>query len=127
MENQETKNKVERRDVDMFIMQKGKFFPEMQMKALREQLMTLDRDSFILITSAEYKEPMTMFLISIFLGCLGVDRFMLGQTGIGIGKLLTSLLCGVGLIWWLIDLFKISNDTKDFNYQKFQQVLAVNQ
>lgn len=127
MENTEETKKVERRDVDMFIMQKGKFFPEMQIKTLREQLLSLDYNQFILITSVEYKEPMTMLLISIFLGYLGVDRFILSQTGIGIGKLLTTLICGIGLVWWLIDLFKIGSDTKDFNYQKCQQMIAVNQ
>lgn len=126
MENNENANGVERRDVDMFIMQKGKYFPEMLMKQVREQLMGLDRDQFTLVTSVEYKEPMTMLLISIFLGYLGVDRFMLGQTGVGIGKLLTTLLCGIGFIWWLIDLFKISNDVRDFNYQKLQQMLTIN-
>lgn len=32
----------------------------------------------------EYKDPTTMLLISIFLGSIGVDRFMLGDTGMGV-------------------------------------------
>ncbi len=42
----------------------------------------------------------TAFLLSLFLGTLGVDRFYLGYTGLGIVKLLTGGGCGV---WALID------------------------
>lgn len=43
----------------------------------------------------------TVLLQSVFLGCLGVDRFCLGYSGLGVGKLIT--LGGVG-IWWFIDI-----------------------
>jgi TM2 domain-containing membrane protein YozV len=42
----------------------------------------------------------TAFLLSYFLGMLGVDRFYLGYTGLGILKLLT---CGGVLVWAVID------------------------
>ncbi|UAK38129.1 NINE protein [Gordonia bronchialis] len=51
------------------------------------------------------KEWMTTLLISFFLGGLGIDRFYLGQTGLGVGKLLTCGGCGV---WSLIDLILIA-------------------
>jgi TM2 domain-containing membrane protein YozV len=47
----------------------------------------------------------TMLLVSFFLGSLGIDRFMLGQTGLGIGKLFTFGGCGV---WALIDFILIA-------------------
>lgn len=46
----------------------------------------------------------TTWLLSYFLGTLGVDRFFLGHTGLGIAKLLTCGGCGV---WSLIDLILI--------------------
>jgi len=51
------------------------------------------------------KDYMTALLLSIFLGGLGIDRFYLGYTGLGIAKLLTLGGCG---IWSLIDLILIA-------------------
>ncbi len=51
------------------------------------------------------KDYLTALLLSIFLGGLGIDRFYLGYTGLGIAKLLTLGGCG---IWQLIDLILIA-------------------
>lgn len=47
----------------------------------------------------------TALLLSFFLGGLGVDRFYLGYTGLGVAKLLTIGGCG---IWSLIDFIMIA-------------------
>lgn len=44
-------------------------------------------------------------ILSILVGGLGIDRFYLGYTGLGVAKLLTGGGCGV---WWLIDLILIA-------------------
>jgi TM2 domain-containing membrane protein YozV len=48
-------------------------------------------------------------IMSILFGSLGVDRFIMGQVGIGILKLLTW--GGLG-IWWLIDVILIATKHK---------------
>ena len=50
------------------------------------------------------KDWLTAVLLSLFVGVLGIDRFYLGYTGLGIVKLIT---CGGLGIWALIDLILI--------------------
>lgn len=47
----------------------------------------------------------TTLILSILLGGLGVDRFYLGYTKLGILKLITLGGCG---IWSIIDIIKIA-------------------
>ena len=61
-----------------------------------------------------------MLLASIFLGTLGVDRFMIGDIGIGILKLLTGGLCGILTI---IDWFTNSRKTKQLNLSKISMIM----
>ena len=51
------------------------------------------------------KTWLVALLLALFVGTLGIDRFYLGHTGIGIAKLLTFGGCGV---WALIDLVLIA-------------------
>ena len=50
------------------------------------------------------KSKTTAIILSVLVGSLGVHRFYLGYTGLGILKLLT---CGGLGIWTLIDLIRI--------------------
>ena len=59
-------------------------------------------------------------IISIFLGAYGIDRFYIGDTGLGVGKLLT---CGGVGIWAIVDWFGIQKATRQKNFEKIQQFL----
>ena len=61
----------------------------------------------------------SFLVISLFLGGLGIDRFVLGQTVLGLLKLFTLGGCGV---WWFIDLFLIMGATKDINAESAYRI-----
>lgn len=106
--------------VDMYIMTNQKYFPPEKLPFLRDRLLNCDYQRFMMISSMELKDPTTALILSIFLGHLGVDRFILGDVGIGVGKLLTLGGC---YIWWIVDLFLIQNRAKEVNFEKIMTML----
>lgn len=111
---------MEAQKVDMFIMTNSKFFESHQIHQIRERLISLDDSKWAFVSSLQFKDPTTCLIISILAGSLGIDRFFIGDTGMGIGKLLT---CGGFGIWTIIDWFLIQNAAKDKNLFKIQQNL----
>lgn len=111
---------MDQNKVDMFIMTNKKYFPEEKMMYLKERLETIDDQRFSMVSTLDFKDPTTLLLISIFLGYLGIDRFMIGDTGMGVLKLLTGGCCGVLAI---IDWFTISKKTKELNFNNVMALL----
>lgn len=68
----------------------------------------------------QFKDPTIALIISLIGGSLGVDRFYIGNIGLGIAKLITCGGCG---LWTLIDLFLIMGATRDANLKKLKAVL----
>ena len=106
--------------VDMFIMSNGKFFESHQINSIRDRLLALDDSKWAMLSTAQFKDHTTTLIVSILAGSLGIDRFMIGDTGLGVGKLLT---CGGLGIWAIIDWFMIQKATREKNMQKIQQFL----
>lgn len=111
---------MEAQKVDMFIMTNGKFFESHQVAAIRDRIQSLDDSKWSLIQTLQFKDPTTILIVSLLGGSLGIDRFMIGDTGLGIGKLLT---CGGLGIWAIIDWFMIMGATREKNMTKLQQVV----
>jgi TM2 domain-containing membrane protein YozV len=98
---------------DMFIMTNAKYLPTEKIYMIKERLLAQDESKMSIIYSVELKDPMTILIFSILLGSLGVDRFLLGDIGLGIIKLITLGGCG---IWTIIDWFIIQNRTRERNF-----------
>ena len=119
---------------DSFLSANTGSFPSEQLPSLRERLSQLDdSQANQVIAAANINNPTTALILSIFLGGFGVDRFYIGNTGLGIGKLLTTVLLAVitlGLslsvtwIWVVVDWFLIINATKKANLAAINNALA---
>jgi TM2 domain-containing membrane protein YozV len=98
----------------------SKYLPSDKSILLRDRLIAMDDSRFPIISSIEMKDPTTLLLVSIFLGSIGIDRFLLGDIGLGILKLLTFGLFG---IWTVIDWFIIQNKTRERNFNELMKYM----
>ena len=105
--------------VDMFLATSSQKFPAEKIGEIKQKLEQMDDNKFMMIQAIALKDPTTLLIISILLGSYGVDRFMLGETGLGVAKLLTVGACG---IWTIIDWFSVQDRTRQANYDKFMQM-----
>lgn len=102
--------------IDLFVATTRSYFPAKDLMSVHSQLEKSDiKTKFPIVLTLPYKNPRTMFLVSFFLGAFGVDRFILGQTGLGVLK----LFFGFFFLWYLIDLVCIMQITKRYNYRLF--------
>jgi TM2 domain-containing membrane protein YozV len=83
------------------------------------QLPDQRRLEFQMAFQAQKKDRTTALLLSLFLGYVGADRFYLGQTGLGIFKLLTFGGCG---FWGIIDWFLIMGAADQRNIAELQKL-----
>lgn len=111
---------MEAQKVDMFIMSNAKYFESHHLTTIRERLIEIDDSHWAMISTLQMKEPTTSLIVSILAGALGIDRFMIGDVGMGVGKLLT---CGGFGLWTIIDWFMIMDATRAKNLEKLQQIL----
>ena len=111
---------MESQKVDMFLMTNSKFFEGHQLNMIRERLIAADDSKWAMLSTIQFKDPTTILIVSILAGGLGIDRFMIGDSGLGIGKLLT---CGGLGIWTIVDWFQIQKVAREKNMIKIQQFL----
>lgn len=105
---------------DLFLANKSKFFPQEALRSIRDVLETLDERDISMLNSLDFKDPTMYLIISIIGGTLGIDRFLLGDIGMGVLKLLTGGLCGLLTIY---DWFIIGDRTKQENLQLFLRMI----
>ena len=107
---------MENTKVNSLISQYKDFVPEEQILMLKNALVKADDSSYDNLIAVSLKNKTTTLLLSIFLGGLGIDRFYIGDTGVGVCKLLFGWLT-LG-IWPFVDIFCCYKKTKEKNIQK---------
>ena len=106
---------------DQWLAINAKYFPTEQVQYIRQRIEALPEQQLSMLYAISFQDPMMMLIISLFGGSLGIDRFILGQVGLGIGKLLTCGGCG---IWAIVDWFLIMDATRQSNAQKLFAVIG---
>ena len=107
--------------VDLFIMTHATSFETHQLSFIREKLLALDDSQWIILQHVKIQDPVLSLIVSIVGGSLGIDRFLIGDIGLGIGKLIT---CGGIGIWAIIDWFLIMDATRARNFSRLQPYLV---
>ncbi len=105
--------------IDLYLTTNAKYFEANAIPIVRQKLEKLPAEQVTIVQSIEYKDPTMLLIVSILVGGLGVDRFLLGDTGMGVLKLLTGGCCGILTI---IDWFSVMKKTKQYNLAKLSQI-----
>jgi TM2 domain-containing membrane protein YozV len=84
---------------------------------LTKDMSDSQKQQFISLYQGKRKDQQSLMIMTLigFLGIAGIQRFVVGQTAMGIIYLLTCGFCGIGTI---IDLVNIKQITSDFNQQQ---------
>ena len=102
-------------DANLLLSTYGKYFPQERFADVKTILENMSEDKQAALAMAEFKDPTISLIISLLGGGLGIDRFYIGDTGLGIAKLLT---CGGLGIWTIIDWVTIMGTVREKNFQK---------
>jgi TM2 domain-containing membrane protein YozV len=103
--------------VDLFLMTKGKYFRSEHLMQIRDRLRRREDSDMGLLHALQLHDPTLLLIVSILVGHFGIDRFMIGDTGLGVLKLIT---CGGLGIWTIVDWFLIMGLTRDKNMERLQ-------
>lgn len=100
-------------EVNSIIMMNGSKLPFEGIEMLRQKLLGMDYATAT-VYMAQMKDPTIAIILSVLIGELGIDRFYIGDIGLGVLKLIT---CGGLGIWWIIDIILIMNLTRQKNME----------
>lgn len=94
----------------------GKKIPKDSLFVLKNKLIDADDGKVEELLAQKYYNPTATLILSIFLGGLGIDRFVIGDVGKGICKILFGwLTCG---IWAFVDIFRTHKLARKKNLNK---------
>lgn len=104
---------MEDKDLQVIMMGYQKGIPENKKVMFKNALKKASPEQVDNLTMVKLFNPVVTLILSIFLGGLGVDRFYIGDIGLGVAKLLVGWLT-FG-IWPLVDIFCSYRKAKEKN------------
>ena len=129
--------------LDMWVVQKGKFFPANAFVAVQEKLSKLPDSKINALFALPLKSPTLILVLSILLGGIGVDRFVLGDIVKGIAKpayfILASIAVsmlfpgvdwlGIAIIyswvgWWIFDAATSVKRAREYNLKILMKAIG---
>lgn len=70
--------------VDLFLMANSKYLEDHQMYHIRERMIAMDESKWRMLQFMQFNDPVIILIVSLITGPLAVDRFMIGDTGLGV-------------------------------------------
>ena len=104
---------MEDKDLQVIMMGYQKDNPENKKVMFKNALKKASPEQVDNLTMVKLYNPILTLILSIFLGWLGVDRFYIGDIGLGVAKLLVGWL--TFWIWPLVDIFCSYRKAKEKN------------
>lgn len=111
---------MDKQQIDLYLVTNARFFEPTAIPIIKQKLEQAKPDTLMTLQAIELKDPTIILIISLLLGSLGIDRFMLEDTGMGVLKLLTGGCCGILTI---IDWFTVMKKARQMNLAKISQVV----
>jgi len=94
---------------------KSKFLSK-DAEAIVTRFKEIDDATFFILEATEFRDPVMFFTLSLVVGWLGIDRLLCGDIKLGLFKLFTF---GGLFLYYIYDLFIITNDVKKKNFVEF--------
>ncbi|KAA6314089.1 hypothetical protein EZS27_035240 [termite gut metagenome] len=129
---------------ELFISANAKNFSLRHLAKVKNILDEADEIKLLYLQGTSFKSPTLVLTLSLLFGSLGIDRFIIGETKLGVLKLITGIgfifnysnmfsrnhvgiililipliLAIICIIWTMYDIFTAIERTKDSNWQKF--------
>ena len=111
---------MEKSKIDMWLSANSKYFDAAAIPMIRQKMEVASDESFASLQAVELKDPTVLLIVSLLIGTLGVDRFMLGDVGMGVLKLLTAGCCGILTI---VDWFTVMKRARQKNLAAISMVI----
>lgn len=107
--------------INKFLNINSDFFNSEDIPTIKNFLINLNEDSLETLKFIQFRDPRVFLAISFFGGALGIDRFLIGDIGLGLLKLFFNII--TLFIPQFIDLFIIQRRIRKKNFEKLMKLL----